>query len=202
VGPPIPNVEIRIADDGEILARGPNVMMGYYKNPEATEETIVDGWFHTGDIGELDGDGCLRITDRKKDIIVTSGGKNVAPQPIENSLKLSPLIEQAVLIGDQRKFISALIIPPWETVEKWAPLYAWPSEIATLVNHEGFRKGIEKEIERFSKDFSRFERVKKFEVLPDLLTLEKGELTPSLKVKRKVVVDHYKTIIEGIYEGT
>jgi long-chain acyl-CoA synthetase len=200
VGPPLAEVEIRIAEDGEILARGPNLMRGYYKNPTATNEAIQDGWFHTGDIGRLDEDGYLQITDRKKDLLVTSGGKNIAPQPLENALKLSPLIEQAVILGDKRNFIAALIVPPWETIDEWCPRHGWPATIEECINHEGFRKALDNEVASCMQNFAHFERVKKFEIIPSPFLVETGELTPSMKVKRKVVNEKYADVIEGIYQ--
>lgn len=202
VGPPIEGVEIKIADDGEILARGDNVMRGYYKNPEATAEVIVDGWFQTGDIGVIDSDGFLRITDRKKDIIVTSGGKNIAPQPLENQLKLSTMIEQAVVIGDKRNFISALVSPPWETVATWATAKGWPTDPLTLANHQPLIDLIQKEIDHYQKEFAHYEMVKKFRILPALLSVESGELTPSMKVKRRIVNERYKPLIDEMYDDT
>ena len=199
VGPPVDNVEIRIADDGEILARGPNIMEGYFKNPVATGKAIVDGWFHTGDIGILDDDGFLRITDRKKDILVTSGGKNIAPQPLENSLKLSPLIEQVVVIGDRRNFITALLVPPWDNVAEWAPLQGWDPDPLRLVSDVSFIEALEKEVNAQMAGFAHFEQVKKFRILPRLLSVEAGELTPSLKVKRKVVNANYSSVIDDMY---
>jgi len=199
VGPPLPDVEIMIADDGEILARGPNIMTGYFKNPEATAEVMEDGWFHTGDIGLLDQDGYLRITDRKKDIIVTSGGKNIAPQPLENALKLSSVIEQAVIIGDNRNFVSALIVPPWETIQDWAPGHQWPVTSEELVAHDGFKKFMNKEINQCMANFAHYEKVKKFEILAAPFTVETGELTPSMKVKRRVVNEKYQDVIDAIY---
>jgi len=201
VGPAVDGVEIRIADDGEILARGANVMTGYYKDPEATEAVLKDGWFHTGDIGILDPDGFLRITDRKKDILITSGGKNVAPQPLENALKLSPLIEQAIVIGDRRNFITALLVPPLETIEDWAGARGWPTDPEALVEDPGFLAAIEAEVETRMAPFANYERIKKFRVLPRLFSMETGELTPSLKVKRKIVTEHYATAIDDLYEG-
>lgn len=199
VGPAIPDVELRIAEDGEILAKGPNVMQGYYKNAEATANAIKDGWFHTGDIGVLDEDGYLRITDRKKDLIVTSGGKNIAPQPIESALKLSPLIEQAVVLGDKHNFISALLVPPWETVEDWASARGWSQDPLELATDPRLQVELEKEVARQLEDFAHYEKVKKFVVLPELLSIEGGELTPSLKVKRKVVNEKYRDLIQNIY---
>lgn len=199
VGPPVPDVELKIAADGEILAKGPNVMQGYYENPEATSKAIIDGWFHTGDIGVLDEDGYLRITDRKKDLIVTSGGKNIAPQPLESALKLSPLIEQAVVIGDKHNFISALLAPPWETVEEWAGARGWDTDPIKLSMDPKFHAAVEKEVARQLEDFAHYEKVKKFVILPELLSIEGGELTPSMKVKRKVVNEKYAAQIDSIY---
>lgn len=199
VGPPIDNVEIRIAEDGEILARGPNIMMGYYNNVKATEETIIDGWLHTGDIGVIDNDGFLRITDRKKEIIVTSGGKNIAPQPIENAIKLSPLIENAVVIGDKRNYITALIVPPWETVETWAIQHHWPADPQELSSHAGFLKALRDEIDFNMRDFARYEKVKRFEVITEAFSIEGGELTPSLKIKRKIINQKYADLIDQLY---
>ncbi len=199
VGPALPDVELKIAEDGEILARGPNIMVGYFKNPEATADVMEDGWFHTGDIGLLDQDGYLRITDRKKDLIVTSGGKNIAPQPLENALKLSPYIEQAVIIGDNRNFVTALIVPPWETVEEWAASRNWPVNPETLTAHDDFRRTIDKEISERMADFAHYEKVKKFEILPVAFTVETGELTPSMKVKRRVVNDKFKGVVDSMY---
>ncbi len=201
VGPPLEGVEIRIADDGEILARGPNVMKGYYKNPEATAEVIdEDGWFHTGDIGLLDEDNFLRITDRKKDIVITSGGKNIAPQPLENALKLSPLIEQAVVVADQRPFVAALLTPPWETLADWAPRNNWPEDPNELVRHQPFLEAMEIEVTQQMTEFAHYEKVKKFSVLPVPFSIETGELTPSLKVKRKVVYEKYAAEIDELYQ--
>lgn len=201
VGPPISNVEIKIADDGEILAKGPNIMVGYYNKPQATEEALQGGWFHTGDVGKMTEEGCLMITDRKKEILVTSGGKNIAPQPIENALKMSPLIEQAVVIGDKRNFITALISPPWETVSEWAPQRGWPDDVATLINLPAFRDAIAKEIEKQLQGFANYEKVKKFQILPRLFEEEKGEMTPSLKIKRRVINEEYEEVINSLYES-
>ncbi|QTD48735.1 AMP-dependent synthetase/ligase [Sulfidibacter corallicola] len=199
VGPPVPDVELVIAGDGEILARGPNVMMGYYKNPEATQEAIRDGWIYTGDIGHMDEEGFITVTDRKKDLIITSGGKNIAPQPLENALKLSPFIEQAVIVGNDRNFIAALIVPPWETIQDWARSFGWSTEPEKLVGEEEFRDFLANEITDKMKHFAKYEQVKKFEILTRPFTLETGELTPSMKVKRKVVAEKFKKEIEGLY---
>ncbi len=201
VGPILPSVEVKIAEDGEILFKGPNLMKGYYKNEEATKEAIVDGWFHTGDIGHIDEDGMLVITDRKKELIVTSGGKNIAPQPIENKLKASKYIAQAVLIGDKRKYISALIVPDFEVLGKWAER----NEISfgsneELITNDKVKALIQREVDTANSEFARYEQVKYFALLPNELTQETGELTPTLKVKRRVVNEKYKDIIESLYD--
>jgi long-chain acyl-CoA synthetase len=201
VGPILPGVEVKIAEDGEILFKGPNLMKGYYKNEEATREAIVDGWFHTGDIGHIDEDGMLVITDRKKELIVTSGGKNIAPQPIENKLKASKYIAQAVLIGDKRKYISALIVPDFEVLGKWAQRNGISFESnRELIENEKVKALIQREVDAANSDFARYEQVKYFALLPNELTQETGELTPTLKVKRRVVNEKYKDIIESLYD--
>jgi len=199
VGPPLSNVQLHIAEDGEILARGPNVMLGYYKNPEATAATIVDGWLCTGDVGMIDDAGYLRITDRKKDIIVMSNGKNLAPAPIESALKLSPFIEQAVVIGEQHNFITALIVPPWDTVREWAPAQNWPTDPQVLIDNAEFREFIAQEVHERTKAFARFEQIKLFSLVPSPFTVETGELTPSLKVRRRAVEATYRAMIDKMY---
>ncbi len=204
VGPALKagGVEVKIADDGEILTRGPHVMKGYYKKPAETREVIDDeGWLHTGDIGFLDPDGYLVITDRKKNIIVTSGGKNIAPAPIENTMLTSPLIEQILVIGDRRKFLSALIVPNFEMLKP----YAEEQNIQFKSNEELIQQPqiiqyIATEIERLSGDLARFEQIKAFRLLPRLFTIEDGELTPTLKIKRKVVEEKYADLIESMYQ--
>ena len=187
VGKPLFNVDIKIDDDGEILAKGPNIMTGYYNNEKATKEAIdSEGWFHTGDIGHIDGDGFLFITDRKKNILVTAAGKNVAPAPIENTLVNSPFIEQSVVIGDKRNFISALIVPAKEAVEK--ELNSQGTSISgddIMSDHPDVKALIQKEVDIAMTGFSNYERVKEFSILPRLFTIEDGELTPTLKVIRK-----------------
>jgi len=204
VGPAIPDVEVKIAADGEILVRGPNIMKGYFKNPEDTAETIdKDGWLHTGDIGDLDEDGYLKITDRKKSILVTSGGKNVAPAPLENALVTSPYIEQVVIIGDKRNFISALIVPGFEKLQAWAAEHSVEDRRPeSLVKRDDVMALIEQEVEKAMEPFARYEKVRKIALLPRELTIEKGEITPTLKVKRKVVLGNFSDIIESMYEGT
>jgi long-chain acyl-CoA synthetase len=192
---------VKIAEDGEILCQGPNVMVGYWDNEEATREAIdADGYFHTGDIGHLDDQGRLYITDRKKELIVTSGGKKVAPQPIENELKEDKYISQAVVIGDNRNFISALIVPNFDSLVRWAGIkkIAFTSHEELLQNPLVYKK-IGSRIERVNERLSNYERIKKMTLLADEMTLEGGQLTPSLKVKRRVVDQMYGTQIEAMY---
>jgi long-chain acyl-CoA synthetase len=202
VGPPVAATEIRIAGDGEILIRGPQVMKGYYNQPEATAEVIdSDGWFASGDIGEIDEHGYLKITDRKKDIIVTAGGKNVAPQPLENRLKTDMLIEQAVLIGDKRKYISLLVAPAFDALEEWADENGVScSGREELVSHPEVVKYFEDAVATCLSDCAPFETPKRVAVLADEFTIDNGFLTPTLKVKRRVIQDHFKDVIDGLYE--
>ncbi|HEX2717908.1 MAG TPA: long-chain fatty acid--CoA ligase [Gemmatimonadaceae bacterium] len=200
VGRAIPGVEVRIAHDGEILTRGPHVMRGYFENPEATREAIDDdGWFHTGDIGELR-DGFLAITDRKKDIIVTAGGKNIAPQPIENLVKANKYVSQAVMLGDGRKFPVMVVVPNFEQLERWARFknLLW-TDRPQLVALPLVQAKMEKEIFGRVTSLASFERPKKIALLPHELTIEGGELTPTLKVKRKVVTERYAALIDALY---
>lgn len=200
VGRPVPGVEVTIAPDGEILTRGPHVMKGYYNKPEATAEAIdADGWFHTGDIGVLT-DGFLSITDRKKDIIVTAGGKNIAPQPIEGLIKTNKYVSQAVLIGDKRKFPVVLVVPNWETLEKYARQrnFMW-TERRQLLEMPLIRAKMEKEVFGQLHDLAKFEMPKKVALLEHDFSIERGELTPTLKVKRRVIDKTYKPIIDALY---
>jgi long-chain acyl-CoA synthetase len=200
VGKPLPDVEVKIADDGEILVRGDLVMQGYYKKPEETNEAIVDGWFHTGDIGHLDDDGFLTITDRKKDVIVTAGGKNVAPQAIENCLKNSKYIEEAIVIGHARRFVSAVIVPDFVNLRQFAAGKQIPeTSDGELVNHPLVQDLFTEEVEQLCESFATFERIKRFALLDSPLTIESGELTPSLKVKRRIVEQKFKDRIEALY---
>lgn len=201
VGRVIPGVEVKIASDGEILARGPNIMQGYFNNPEATTQVIdADGWFRTGDIGEIDSDGFLRITDRKKDLIINAYGKNIAPQPLEGLLKSSPYIATPVLIGDRRKYLSALIVPNFEKLERdlreEGTTFASRKE---LVASEAATSIIQKEIDRFNEKLDRQEKIRRFTLLADDFTIESGEITPSMKVKRKVVDEKFKNLIDQMY---
>jgi long-chain acyl-CoA synthetase len=200
VGKPFPGVEVKIADDGEILVKGPNVFQGYYKNPELTAETVQDGWLHSGDIGEFDADGNLKITDRKKDILITSGGKNITPQHIENELKFSPYINDAVIIGDGRKFLTALIMLDEETVMKYAQDERIPfTTYKSLTRAEPIVKLIQKEVDSVNRKLARVEQIKKFRLLDIKLTSEDGELTATMKLKRRTISEKYKDLIEEMY---
>jgi long-chain acyl-CoA synthetase len=201
VGKPIPGVDVKIADDGEILTKGPHVMKGYYKMEAETQEVIVDGWFYTGDIGFLDDVGFLTITDRKKDIIVTAGGKNVAPQPIENVLKTNPYVSNAVIIGDKRRFLSALVVPNFEKLVEYAEANDISySDYSDLVKNDTILNFIESEIDRATPGLASYEKVKKVALLDREFEIEKGEITPTLKVKRNIIEQKYKPIIDTLYQ--
>ncbi len=201
VGPPVPETEVKISDEGEYLIRGPQVMKGYYRNPAATKEVFTkDGFFRTGDMAVIDRDGNVAITGRIKDIIITSGGKNISPQNIENSLLASPYIEQVGVIGDRRKYLTALIVPSFEATSKWAKgrglSFQGREGLVTLPEVKAL---IEGEVARLTGQFSRVEQIKFISLLPNEWTQETGEITPSLKVKRKVVAEKYAGIIESMY---
>ena len=201
VGKPLPGIEVKIGEDGEILAKGPNIFMGYFRKPEATRETIRDGWLHTGDIGELDSEGYLKITDRKKDIIITAGGKNVAPQYIENLLKFSPYIHDAVVIGDGRKYLTALIIIDEDNVTEYAQEHRIPfTTYADLSQNSEIYKLISREVEKVNANLAQVETIKKFKTLDKNLDQEEGELTPTMKVRRKFVSERFRDLIERMYE--
>jgi long-chain acyl-CoA synthetase len=203
VGRPVDQVLVRIAEDGEILARGPNIMKGYWNLPEATAEAIdSEGWFHTGDIGELDAQGFLRITDRKKELIINAYGKNIAPAPIENSLKSSRFIGQAVVVGDRRKFLSALLVPDFEALKPWAEKQglAAGGDMAALLGSPQVRALYEAEVQAVNKGLAHYEQISAWELLPAEFTLETGELTPTQKVKRRVVYKKYGDVIDRLYE--
>jgi len=200
VGQPLTGLEVKIAEDGEILVKSPGVFKGYFKNPEATAETIVDGWLHSGDVGELDEDGFLKITDRKKDIIVTAGGKNITPQYIENKLKASVYINDAVVIGDRRKYLTCLIMIDEDNVVKYAQDHKIQfSTYKDLTLHEDIRKLIQDEIKAVNELLARVEQVKKFCILPKKLYEEDGEVTPTMKVKRKFVNEAFCELIDSMY---
>ena len=201
VGPIIPGVEVKIAPDGEILSRGPHIMKGYWNNPEATAQAIDEqGWFHTGDIGEIDKDGFLKITDRKKDILINAYGKNIAPQPLEALLKSSPYVGTPVLIGDRRKYLVALIVPNFEKLEREATALGVQFRTKDeLVNDEKVKGLIQNEIDRFNQNLDRQEKIRRFALLPRDFTIEDDEITPSLKVKRKNIDKKYKHIIDTLY---
>lgn len=200
VGLPLDGIEVKLSEEGEILIRSDSVFKGYVKNQEATNKTIIDGWLYTGDIGEIDNTGYIKITDRKKDIIITAGGKNIAPQFIENKLKCSSYINDAVVVGEQRKFVSALIVLDEENINKYAQdqrvVYQTYADLAT---NEAINALISKEIDQVNKDLSRVESVKKFAILPKRLYQEDGDVTPTMKVKRNAINDNYSELIETMY---
>lgn len=201
VGKPLQNLDLKIAEDGELCVRGPSVMKGYWNKPEATAEVFdKDGYFHTGDIADIDDGGFVLIVDRKKDLIVTAGGKNVAPQPIESHIKKSPFIEAVVLIGDRKPYIVALISPAVEEVERWAEEHQIEADnLALLLEHPEVRQLFEDAVEKANASLARYEQIKKFHVLDEVLSIESGHLTPTLKVKRRVVEKDYAGLIESMY---
>jgi long-chain acyl-CoA synthetase len=198
VGQPLPGVEVRIADDGEVLVSGPGTMIGYYHNQTATEETLQDGWVLTGDIGEIDDDGFLKITDRKKELIKTAGGKFVAPAPMEMKLMNDPMIERAVVIGDERPYVVALLVPDWDALRSIEGIAGAPDD---LVRDDRVRAVCQRSVDEVNRDLGSWETIKYFELLPHDLTEEGGELTPTLKVKRRVVNDRYREVIDAMYQG-
>ena len=200
VGRSLPGSEVKIAGDGEILVRHGGIFQGYFKDGEHTKEALEGGWFHTGDVGEIDSEGYLKITDRKKDLIVTAGGKNVAPQYIENLLKFSPYINDAVVIGDRKKFISAIIVIDEENVVKWAQDHKVQyTTFASLTRAEEVEKLIAEEVAKVNRQLARVENIRKFRLLDKKLYTEDGEVTPTMKVKRKAIYEQYKDLIESMY---
>ena len=200
MGQGLQGVELKIAEDGEILVKSPGVFKGYYKDPDTTREALADGWLHSGDVGEIDEDGFLRITDRKKDIIVTAGGKNITPQYIENKLKASIYINDAVIIGDRRKFLSALIMIDEDNVVKYAQDHKIQfSTYRDLTRDGDIRTLIQKEVDVVNTGLARVENVRKFAILPKRLYVEDGEVTPTMKVKRAFVNDAFKDLIDEMY---
>jgi long-chain acyl-CoA synthetase len=199
VGRPFPGCEVKIAEDGEILVKGPNIFQGYYKNPEATAETLVDGWLHTGDIGEIDSEGYIKITGRKKDIIITAGGKNITPANLEAEIKQHPLVSQCVVIGDRRPYLVALVTLDPEEAAAFASEHGLPADPEALASNDQIRAALEAHLEKVNSKFARVEQVKKIEILPHDLSQEGGELTPTMKVKRNVVTDKYAGEIDALY---
>jgi long-chain acyl-CoA synthetase len=201
IGKPFPGCEVKIAEDGEILVKGPNVFQGYYKNEEATRETIVDGWLHTGDLGEIDRDGFITITGRKKDIIITAGGKNITPANLENEIKQHPLVSQSVVVGDRRPYLVALVTLDPEEAVAYAKEHGLPEDPEQLASNPDIRTAIEEHLAKVNEKFARVEQVKKIAILPNDLSQESGELTPTMKVKRAVVAQKHEPEIEKLYAG-
>jgi long-chain acyl-CoA synthetase len=199
IGKPFAGCEVKIAEDGEILVKGPNVFQGYYKNEEATREAIVDGWLHTGDIGEIDADGFIKITGRKKDIIITAGGKNITPANLENEIKQHPLVSQCVVVGDRKPYLVALVTLDHEDAVAYAKEHGLPEDPAQLAKNAEVQKAIEDHVDTINEKFARVEQVKKVAILPRDLSQETGELTPTLKVKRAVVASKHEHEIEQLY---
>ncbi|MBR9978349.1 MAG: long-chain fatty acid--CoA ligase [Bacteroidetes bacterium] len=201
VGLPLPGIEVKIADDGEILTRGPHVMKGYYNDRKATEEAIdKEGWLHTGDIGMMDEKGMLYITDRKKHLFVSSGGKNIAPQPIESLFAGNEYIDQFVLIGDRRMFLSALIVPDFDALKEYADAHGIPyKDYAELVRHSEINRLIEQTIQGTQKDLANYEKVRRFTLLDQPFSIENGQMTPSMKLRRKAIEERYGDLIESMY---
>ncbi|MET0305777.1 MAG: AMP-dependent synthetase/ligase [Solirubrobacterales bacterium] len=201
IGKPFPGCEVKIADDGEILVKGPNVFQGYYKNEEATRETIVNGWLHTGDLGSIDAEGFITITGRKKDIIITAGGKNITPANLENEIKQHQLVSQCVVVGDRRPYLVALVTLDPEEAAAYAKEHGLSEDPAQLADNGDVRTAIEAHLAKVNEKFARVEQVKKIAILPQDLSQENGELTPTMKVKRAVVADKHQGEIEKLYAG-
>lgn len=201
IGAPLPNVEVKLAEDGEILAKGPNVMVGYWNDDNATKETIDgDGWLHTGDIGMFTDKGNLKITDRKKNIFVSSGGKNIAPQPIENLLAQSRYIDHVVLIGDNRDYVTALLTLEWEQVKMLAEEFDIKySDEQELISNKKIMQHIKSDIDFYQKDLAKFERVRRFQILSQPFSVENGELSPKMSLKRHVIEKKYQNLIDDMY---
>jgi long-chain acyl-CoA synthetase len=203
VGRIIRNVEVKIAEDGEILCKGPNVMMGYYKDETQTAEVLRDGFFHTGDIGVIDADGFLKITDRKKEMFKTSGGKYIAPQMLENAIKQSRFVEQAMVIGDGQKMPAAFIQPNFDFIREWATIHKINvgSTNAEIAENVEVKNRIDIEIETSNKNFGNWEQIKRTELTPDIWSIENGHLTPTMKLKRKAVMAMYQNLFDKIYNS-
>ena len=201
VGLPFPGVEVRIADDGEILVKGPNIFQGYHRKEDATRETLVDGWLHTGDLGAIDSDGFVKITGRKKDIIITAGGKNITPANFEGDMKQHALVSQCVMVGDRLPYLTALVTLDPEEAPEYAKAHDLPTDLAALAASPEIRAELERHMGEVNKKYAQVEQVKKLTILPHDLSQETGELTPTLKVKRSIVVDKYAGEIEAMYAG-
>jgi long-chain acyl-CoA synthetase len=199
VGQVVENVKVKIADDGEILCKGPNIMMGYYKNQKLTDEVIKDGYFHTGDIGHIDDDGFLKITDRKKEMFKTSGGKYVAPQVIENVVKQSTLIDQVMVVGESQKYPAALIQLNFDAVNEWLGQTDIPLNYTEMLANEKVLNKIKKDIDQANENFAQWEKIKKFKLTPEIWSVESGHLTPTMKLKRKIIKSKYQDLLEDIY---
>ncbi|MEK7732187.1 MAG: hypothetical protein AAB363_10065, partial [Planctomycetota bacterium] len=200
IGPAMPRTEVKLSSEGELLVKSPAVFMGYLNQPEKTAETLKDGWLHTGDVGKVDEEGYFYITDRMKDIIITAGGKNITPSEFENQLKFSPYITDAVVIGDRRPFLVALVMIDHENVEKYAQDHSIPfSNYASLCRRPEIQALIQEELDRVNRRFARVEQVKKFRLIENKLTAEDEELTPTMKLKRKLVNEKYRDMIESMY---
>ena len=199
VGKPLEGIEVKIASDGEVLVKGSIVMLGYYKNEEMTQKTIVNGYLHTGDIGEIDEEGFLKITDRKKEMFKTSGGKYIAPAVLESELKQSRFIEQVMIIGESEKMPAALIQVNFDFAKEWALRKKLP--VDSIITHEQFINRIQKEIDFYNQRFGKWEQIKKFEITPDEWSIEEGLLTPTMKMKRKVIKEKYKNLYQKIFNS-
>jgi long-chain acyl-CoA synthetase len=199
VGPPLEGAEVRIADDGEILVRGDLVMRGYWKDAEATAHALREGWLHTGDVGTFDGEGYLRITDRKKDIIVNSGGDNIAPAKVEGVLLLEPEIGQALVYGDRRPHLVALIVPHQDFVRAFTKERKAAPDLATLAEDPAFKAAIGEAVTRANRQLSAIERIRKFHIMPDPFSIENGLLTPTMKLRRYLIVKQHRDLLEGLY---
>jgi long-chain acyl-CoA synthetase len=199
VGPAFKGVEVRIAEDGEILVRGDNVMRGYWKDEETTARTIVDGWLHTGDIGVIEPDGYLKITDRKKDIIVNSGGDNVSPQRVEGVLLLEPEIGQAFIYGDKKPYLVALISPDADAAKAYARETGKPADMAELAQDQGFRQRIGEAVKRANANLSAIERIRKFEIMTEPFSVDNGLMTPTLKLRRPHITERHGDLLESLY---
>jgi len=201
VGPALPSVEVKIAEDGEILLKGPSIFARYHDNPDATKAAFEDGWFRTGDIGTVDGDGYITITDRKKDLIINAAGKNIAPQRIEALLKTVPMVTQAVVFGDKQKHLVALLTLDETKCIEFATERNWPfSTFAELVELPELQKFLKREIQKLGGQLADYEQIRRFAILPEDLSVDQGELTATLKIKRNVVRNKYKSVIESLYK--